>query len=404
MDPPDLATDLGITPEQLARIKTTRAFGALAPLYTASSNAEIGQLSEVGYCHFKSVLTPEEVQGYVGGFDKEMRELGFVSQFCDPSTTKQCKHFPGTFWTIDTCALALRPTAVSLRVVMRKALAQALGVEPTTLASSFDGVMCAASNATGKMGPLPCAADGQPTQMPVSATPEGGPTHIDQNPMREATAESHQCFLTLTKADAQDFSTVLLVPTNGWTLQGVREVLKRKFSESYDKKRKLATRGRDPAMLGDEGFRVPKEHCDFLQANDICKPFKPRLEPGDMLIWSSALMHCGACLSVPGAERVPRLGIISAFAPKELVGANATALRKKVVGSGFATGQQVLYPSKHKFTVPQCARVSKDVIPLPYRRIKDWRDSLKQAPLWQARDDDDESAALYRAELRDLLG
>jgi hypothetical protein len=399
-EPPGLAVELGITEEQLLCIKSARAFGALMPLYENSTDARIQQLSDFGYCLFESVLNPEEVQIYTNGFDREMRELGFVSQFANPATTKLCKNFPGSFWTIDTVALALRPTAVSLRVKMREALARALGVRPSTLASSFDGVMCAASNAAGKMGPLPCTDDGQPLEMPVSNCDTGGPTHIDQKPTREATAESHQCYLTLSKADAQDFSTLLFVPTEGWTIQGVRSVLQLKFPEFYDKKRK---RDQGAAMLGEEGARPPKEHCAFLQAHGICKPFKPRMKPGDMLVWSSAMFHCGGCLQVPGVERVPRLGIISAYAPKELVDARATATRKKCVGAGYATGQQVIYPSKHNFTVPPCARKSHEALPVPYLRVKEWRFSLKHAPLWQDRDDDDDAAREYRAALRDLL-
>lgn len=389
------------------------AQGVLEPYYSAASDKRMHQLRDKGWCILKGALGPKQVAAHLEKIDSELKEMGFGVQFSDPLTTSDRKNFPGTFWTIDTCVLALKPAATAMRIDMRRALAQSLGVEPHVLASSFDGVMCSATTSIGKAGPLVAQEDGQPAEMPCLTNSDGtpaGPTHIDQSRVRDATSESHQCFCPLTKADSQDFSTILYIPTEQWTLQSVRNALKARFPNVYDAKHPdncvlpgKRKRSDAKARLGDEGYQVPKEHCDYLKELGACRVFKPTLEPGDLLIWSSALLHCGGCVQ-SDKPRGPRLGVISAFAPKSVLSNTAIQNRAKWVGAGYATGQQLLNPSKHAFTVPHAARVKKEVMPEPYKRLLAWRSELKTRALYIDRPDDDADMRTYRASLRDLLG
>lgn len=397
--------------------KTVRAHGALASYYQQSQDPNIHQLDTKGWCVIKRALTPTEVTTHLEMFDKELESLQLKARFANHMASTDSypsSEHPGSFWSFDTCLLPLQPTAVSIRMLMRRAFANALGCHANELASSFDGVACVPSRFAGKAGPLPIDSNGIVSEMPCLVGDDGtpkGPTHIDQSRFRDATSESHQCYCALTKADLEDFSTILYVPNDDWTLQGVRNLLKTQFPEFYDashpsnssnsykRKRGNTTLG----ALGDEGHIIPKAHCDFLKAHGVCKVVKPVLAPGDMLVWSSFLFHCGACVK-SSTPRGPRLGVISAFAPKSIISENATHVRTKCVGEGFATGQQLLYPSKHKFTVPHCARVTVERLPPPYQWLRQWRQNLKKLRLYVDRQDDSEEMKKYRASIRDLLG
>ena len=405
--------------------KNVPAKGALLELYNHSDDARIHQLRDKGWCVISQALSAETVQSLIDGFNEELRFYDYPAQFGDSKSTQYAKNFPGHFWSIDTVMLPLQKTSIRMRKLMVETFAALCNVEATSLATSFDGTMCAASNTTGKVGVLQLGADGHPDQMPCLTTPEGapnGPTHIDQSRIREATCECNQAFCTLTKADYQEFSTLLFVPTEEWTLQGVRQLLTTQFPEFYDpthplnhpdafKKRKRDAKdiGEKSVVtnldLGAEGHKIPKEQCDFLLHHGICRVVKPRLQPGDMLIWSSTMFHCGACYNVSnGPPRGPRLGLICSFVPTKLISVEAQALRFWCIGRGKTTGQQILYPQEHPLSVPHCARTSKDKLPPAYRWIKEWREGLKDTPLWADRASDTAEDQAYRATIRQLLG
>lgn len=407
--------------------KNAPAKGALKNLYDKSPDARIHQLRDKGWCIVKKALPEPTVDSLINGFNEELRGFGYSAQFGDPKTTQYAKNFPGHFWSIDTVMLPLQKTSIRMRKCMLDVMSGLMNIESSKLATSFDGTVCAASNTTGKAGPLLLGPEGHPSEMPCLTKSDGspdGPTHMDQSRIREATAESNQAFCTLTKADYQEFSTVLFVPCEGWTLQGVRELLASTFPDFYDpshpdnhpdafKKRKRDVNASTPMEkktvknldLGSEGHKIPKSHCDFLLHNGVCKVIKPKLELGDMLIWSSFIFHAGACYNVPGVlSRGPRLGIICAFCLTELISPKAQAKRFWCIGNGKTTGQQIMYPEEHPLSVPHCARTSKDKLPPAYVWIKEWRNDLKTTPLWMDRSSDGPEERVYRATIRQLLG
>lgn len=400
--------------------------GALLELYNKSNDPRIHQLRDKGWCVIEQALSPETVQSLINDFNDELRSYGYCAQFGDHKTTQFAKNFPGHFWSIDTVLLPLQQTSVRMRMLMVQKMASLCNVHSTTLAVSFDGTMCAASNTTGKAGVLQLGPEGHPVEMPCVTAADGspnGPTHLDQMRTRESTCESNQAFCTLTTASYAEYSTVLFVPTEKWTLQGVRELLARQFPAFYDAKHPynhpdaLKKRKRDMKSassfeqstvtnldLGTEGHKIPKEHCDFLLHHGVCRVVKPILKPGDMIIWSSFMFHCGACYDVPGISRGPRLGLICAFAPTNLISLEAQAIRFLCIGKGKTTGQQILYPKEHPLSTPHCARVSKDKKPQAYLMIDQWRQDLKTSPLWMDRPSDTTEMKAYRTDLRQLLG
>lgn len=388
----------------------SKAVGILEAHYSNTTDKRMHQLRDKGWCILKGAMNANEVKIHIQGFENELKSYGFDIDFSDAVKTNKVKNFQQTLWTIDTYLLPLGPTATSMRVLMRRELTKALQVEEGDWASSFDGVMCSSSRSVGKAGPLIPGTDGQPFEMPCLVNDAGiavGPTHIDQSRLRDATAESHQCFCPLTKAELQDFSTILYVPSEGWTLQSVRNSLVARFPEvynsSYVKNSLKRKRGEKKESLGDEGYFIPREHCEYLKDIGACQVFKPQLEPGDMLIWSSALLHCGGCVQ-SDKPRGPRLGVISAFAPKSFLSSKAIHNRAKWIGSGYATGQLLVNPSKHGYSIPHVARVKKEFVPEPYKKLREWREYLKTHPLYVDQPEDDSRALTYRANLRDLLG
>ena len=388
------------------------ATGALSKLYYDSGDEKMVQLAEKGWVLIPAAITTEEVSAFKVRFEAELKEWGFNPGFVanKPMTTKD---LPGHFWCIDTAILAMGPAAMELRTEMRAIIACRLKQIPETFASSFDGVMCAGQGSAGKGGAHEPLDPQYRIKFPCEVKDDGatpcGPGHIDQSRFRTATAESHQAFITLTKANKKDVSTILFVPAPGWSIQGVRSILEETFPEFYKHSASLKRKATGEKLgsngVYEEGAYLPPEHRDFLEANEICVCIKPILNPGDMLIWSSSLPHCGGSVDVPGVSRGPRLGLISGFAPKAMIPDKAKKDRIKWIGEGFATGQQILYPQKHPQAIPPCARFAYDDPRLPpaYKKLRDWRKELKDHPLHTDRHGDDEKTRTYRANIRSLL-
>ena len=389
--------------------------GALFELYTNSECPELVQLRDKGWCVIRSGLSSEAVGQFVNEVDNALETDGFPARFGRPmDRPMMAKDLPQTsFWSIDTIFYPLSPWAIALRHAIRDAFACRAGVDPTSLASSFDGVMMKDGKYSGQhRRPLsqhevdnhliPCGFD------PKKGVPNG-PTHCDQNRYRRKACESHQIFCPL---KVGDLSTIMLVPDAGWTLQGVIDTLTEKFPEHYNPDYKPAAAGKRKRASGDddphdEGYFFPVEHRDYLLKLKAVKMIKPQLDPGDLLIWSSALPHCnGLYPNAPNpTERSPRLGIITAFAPKALMSDAARETFARVVGRGYATGQQVLYPSKHGSCEARIWRYTKqEDVPRAYHNHRAWRASLVDHPLWESRDSDTPETAEMRSKLRCLLG
>ena len=77
----------------------------------------------------------------------------------------------------------------------------------------------------------------------------------------------------------------------------------------------------------------------------------------------------------------------------------------RVVGSGYATGQQILYASKHGSSKARVWRFSKpEDVPKVYHEHREWRKSLSKRPLWISNEEDTHETAEMRSKLRCLLG
>ena len=402
------------TMEESLMEKNSRARGALFDLYTNSNDKSLLQLRDTGYCVIRNALPADVVQSFVDRVDANLEEDGFEARFGKPmGRPMMAKDLPSTtFWSIDTILYPLTAWAIELRFAIRDAFARVAGVDPTSLASSFDGVVMKDGKYVGplqrpisqheiKNHIIPCTVN-KKTGLP------GGPTHCDQSRYRRKSCESLQIFCPL---NVGDLSTILLSPTEGWTLQGILDELTNKFP-SYYKPQASPVGGKRKRVNGDgdlheEGYSFPAEHRDHILSIGAVKMVKPELNPGDLLIWSSAIPHCNGqyVSALKPTERAPRLGIITAFAPKSLMSDAAREIFARVVGAGYATGQQILYPSKHGSSEARVWRFSKpEDVPKVYHEHREWRKSLSKRPLWISNEEDTHETAEMRSKLRCLLG
>lgn len=380
-------------------MKMQEATGILADLYEQGSD-EMRHLKTKGWVHLPGFL--DDPSHFREGFNQEIRAFGFDARFGDPDFRPLAKDMPSQFWGIDTYLLPLGATAVDLRDAARDVMSAHLGVNAHTLASSFDGVMCAYSDCPGVGGDaFPKRVNAEDPKMPVCVTGGGG-VHCDQSRFRTATAESHQIYIALTDARFEDLSTVLMAPCEGWSLQGVRHALELQFPAFY------IDGGDAQVNISNEGYKLPRDQHDWLLAQKICRVIKPILKAGDALIWSSAIPHCGATGESRDKrpKRNPRLGIITAFCPKDLVPEKARKERRKCVGGGFCTGQQIVYATRHGGTFPVGLAKYKapEKWPQAYHDLKRRRLEYESKPLYEDREGDDAATRAYRCQLRSLIG
>ena len=380
-------------------IKSTPARGKLAALYTKGDETT-QSLARDGWVVLRGLLSSEEALKYRNAANAALKEDGFVGQIDDSTSTVLAKELPLVFWSIDTCVYPLSKWAIQLRMHVRDKFAALLGIDPSTLISSFDGVMIGHSKCLGVgRKARPRRIDPSDSKLPTCELDGGGGAHIDQSRSRAETAESHQMYVPLTTADAQDLSTAFLAPSDGWTVQGIADVLREQFPEFYNpvKKKKIAEY--------DEGYKFPQEQQNWLLEQKMCTVQKPILNPGDVLIWSSAIPHCGATVESKQPRRA-RLGLITAFAPAELVPDHIKARRRHIVGGGFATGQQIIYAAKHGCAFPSA--LSKYTRPTEwpsvYKDLKRKRKEWKTVPMSEERDSDDAETREWRQNIRELLG
>jgi hypothetical protein len=387
------------------------ARGALAPLYTLSKNENLAQLRDKGWCIIPKALPKEKVDAYVKRVDDRLERDGFAARFGRPDGMTAGQLPQELFWSIDTKMYPLVDWAIDFRFDIREKFAEVAGVDPTTLASSFDGVMIKDGKYVGPNKKTITKEEAKQHLIPCKVDDKGlakGPTHCDQSRYRRLACESHQIFCPLVVGD---LSTIILVPKGNWTLQGIIDRLTERFPEAYvlqpvvtGKKRALTQ------TFGDkhpEGFDFDPAHRDYLISIDAVEMIKPVLNPGDMLIWSSAIPHCSGIIEsgIKATARSPRLGIITAFTPKSMVSEKARTLRADVVGKGFATGQQILYPGKHGSSdFNYIWRNPPEKIPRAYKDHREWRISLRETPLWKDRETDTHEEKNMRARLRCLIG
>lgn len=361
--------------------------GQLAPFLNATEQGR--KLRDQGW--LKVVLDHDKCMQLRSRFKQDLRDEGFDGNL-DAKDKRQGNSFPHGMSGIDVCILPFKETAMDARLMMLEAFADIYGVAADVLVSSFDGVMCAPSgrrwSGTPYFNPL--------IPRVPSAFVDGKwvGAHIDQNLSNADDATCYQAFLCLCDADAITQSTVLMVPTEGHTLQSISDALRVQFADWFAS-----------ANARGEGYTVPLEFQDWLVAQGMAKAIKPRLRVGEMLIWSSLMIHVGGVQKPPrGQTGNPRLGIISSFCPLELVSTGAQWFRHECVSEQVrCTGQGITIPIKHMLW-PPCFRWKKiESGPPAFVRHENKRRRLREAGIGLL-DETDPETAPYRAKVLRLLG
>ena len=369
-----------------SHIRRMDARGPLAGWYANSD--ETKQLRDLGYCVVK--LDRDKCSALRSGFQREITSAGFHGSV--DRIERKASAFPSGMWGIDIAVLPLTETAMDARLLMMEKMSQLMGCGE--MASSFDGVMIARCGY--RWGSTPWFDPARP-RVPSGWDKEKNNwtgAHIDQDVGNSETSRSHQCFLALCDAGPTTLSTCIMVPQNGWTLQGITDATRVKFADFFATTKHTS-----------EGYSVPPYIQDWLVAQDMAKAIKPNLEMGDMLVWSSAVIHAAGAVKPPrGHVNNVRLGIISGFCPVDLLTKEGQDLRYAcVAGQLRCTGQQVRTPNRHLAWPPALRYIPKEKRHTAYEKLAEERKRLsgtKRTIL----DDTDEEKAAFRDKLQRLLG
>lgn len=383
------------------------ARGPLLPWFDATD--EIRHLRDRGWALVS--LDRDKCAALRASFQVDLRATGFTGDI-DLKETKAAP-FPLGMWSARTvrcslaCVLSLLPppsrgidvnvlprteTAMDARILMMEKMGELMGCD--SLVSSFDGVMI--SRAGNRPANTPYFDPARP-RVPTGWDKEkkswtGG--HIDQKADLSDTARSFQAFLCLCDADLPTLSTCLLVPREGWSFQGITDAMRAQFPDFF------------ASVQGDsEGYKMPPYIQDWLVDQGMAEAVKPRLKVGDMLIWSSSMIHgAGAARAPRGTKGNVRLGIISGFCPAELLTRAAQVVRYKCVATDLrCTGQQVFTPTPHLVWAPAIRYSGVDGAPAAYGKLRDERLDRKKTKR-SLLDDTEPERADYRAKVARLLG
>ena len=168
--------------------------------------------------------------------------------------------------------------------------------------------------------------------------------HIDQANRKSEVLRHLQGALAVTRLGGAEQRTVLVIPKSGETIQAFRD-------------RYLATFPTDPnegkALDAERGewCRHTIEQKRWLIANG--RIIVPKLEPGDMLIWSSGVSHASAPGPLPPGqtERGMRISSFVSAVPIELCSEADLQKRRETLERGRTSGHRVLEP---------CLKITKD--------------------------------------------
>ena len=374
---------------------SVEARGLLAPLYSNGS-AELHHLRDKGYVHLKGAVSPEDVATLREGFDEAIAAGGFSGRFADPRTIQRPEDLPAGFWGLDPVYLPFSSAARKARTILRAVFAAKAKVPPESLLSSFDSVMC---THPGYKTLPPFNLERPRVPIKLKDGHPAGPGHVDQRPANASVADAHQCFLALTPAEDKDMSTVILAPRGAWTAQGMMDAARAEFPKAFNPKKRNG---------GDDGWMFPPEVQEWLVAKGIARAIKPRMAPGDVLIWSSALPHCAGAANPPrGVKRRARLGIIAGFYPADMVSDAAKAKRRVIVGGHHATGQQVHEPGQHMDYPPSVRYTKEEARPQLYKDIGALREAIKKGKrprMYEDAEGDTEEESANKRLMRSLLG
>lgn len=374
------------------------ARGVLAKLYEGG-DANARALLTQGWVKLPREQTKIDPAPLVAKFDKALVAGGFPGQFANPKTIDKAATVPKHFWGLDPTFLPFSDAAMDSRVELRRVNGEMLQMEETALASSFDGMMATHSKFSNKpyfdpaVPRVPCSVDKKDPTKP------GGPAHVDQAIGLADAADSFQALLALSPTGVKEMSTCLLVPIEPYTIQGILDAAREALPHCF--RQELQING------GDDGYKVMPEVQEYLIKEGMAKAIKPRMEPGDVLIWSSAMVHCaGAAKTAPKEVRRPRLAVIASFHPKAMMSEAANAKRRKIVGGKKATGQKVHRPNRHMAWPAGLRYLHPDEWPPVYKALKAEREGLagSKRSFCDADEADSEEQKEYKRKVRCLLG
>ena len=374
------------------------ARGVLAKLYEGG-DANARALLTQGWVKLPREQTKIEPAPLVAKFDEALAAGGFAGRFANPKTIDKAGTAPMLSWGLDPTYLPYSDAAMDARLALRRVTAEMLQMEETALASSFDA--CIATHAKFSNKPyfdsdvprVPCSVDKKDPTKP------GGPAHVDQAIGLTDAADSFQALLALSPTGPKEMSTCLLAPIEPYTIQGIMDAARQALPHCF--RQELQING------GDDGYKVMPEVQEYLIKQRMARAIKPRMEPGDVLIWTSAMVHCaGAAKTAPKETRRPRLAVIASFHPKAMMSEAANTKRRKIVGGKKATGQKVHRPNPHMPWPGGLRYVHPDAWPPVYKALRAERQGLagSKRSFCDADEADSEEQKDYKRKVRCLLG
>ena len=162
--------------------------------------------------------------------------------------------------------------------------------------------------------------------------------HLDQANRKPEVLRHLQGALAITRLGEAEQKTVLVVPRRGESIQSFRDRYLAAFPTDPNEGKSLdAERG--------EWLKHTIEQKRWLLANG--RVVAPKLEPGDMLVWSSGVSHASAPGPLPPdqTERGMRITSFVSAIPKALCSEADIKKRQEILELGRTSGHRVLEPS-----------------------------------------------------------
>lgn len=385
--------------------RSARSRGVLAARY----KGEYGErLATTGVVIIHNAITSEKATELRTLFNDELCRMGYDWQFGPDggkTSSSRAKDGPMHYKGLEICLLGLSYPANKSREATMAALATHIyHCSTTDLTPAFDGVQLT-YNEYSKYNPkhnidhhkgvslLPAAMPTDPKKMKYGA----GPAHWDVDVRESRTGMSMQAILPLTHVDEHDFGLAFMQPNaeQGWTIQGLIDCTRRRYPEQFVKTTGLSDTLVHPKIL--------KWWIDAEMA--IYKKYK--LEPTDILLFDSHVVHCAVEPTPQSPTLRGRLGMLGGAVPRDLVNDKNAAKRMEIVGMQYrGTGQGIIDTNPHLAFPMSLHRIKPDDWPDNYKKLKRKRETIKQGkqPWYAAASSDTQEERENKRLVRGFLG
>ena len=327
--PPVLRVERPPSPAPIVEGNASEPRGRLSD-YLDFNMKQVMKLGTVGYCVFRGVASPEELARGLELFWDDSEALGTGIKRDDPST------HVNKAWPVSAHGLAqlagwgLFPSACYFRLLTERTWRKMFGDEDVI--ASFDCMSICPGKFQDNVYPTCFDKEFLPdVQMPKWL-------HLDQANRKPEVLRHLQGALAITRLGAAEQKTVLVVPRRGETIQSFRDRYLAAFPTDPNEGKSLdAERG--------EWLKHTIEQKRWLIANG--RVVAPKLEPGDMLVWSSGVSHASAPGPLPPdqTERGMRITSFVSAIPKALCSEADIKKRQEILELGRTSGHRVLEPS-----------------------------------------------------------